>query len=106
MNASTQFDLMTNVQTAAIYAPDSVAAWGDDKQIRAAIEEMGELTAILCRYVRGRVPAEDVHEEIADVLISVTTLLEVFDAEKCMPVMKQKLAKYRGQIDASKQGTP
>jgi NTP pyrophosphatase (non-canonical NTP hydrolase) len=100
MKPETQFDLMANIQTAARYAPDSISKWGDEKQVRAAIEEMGELISILCRHARGRVTNDDVHEEIADVLISVTTLVEVFGADKCVETMKTKLAKYRSQIDS------
>lgn len=103
MNKATSVDLLTNIQKASDYAPEAVELWGEDKQIRACIEEMGELTVILCHYLRGRVSREAVWEEIADVLISTTTLVELFGADECVSVMQRKLAKYRSALDVSKQ---
>lgn len=49
----------------------AVRLWGAPKQLRQLTEECGELVAAVNQYERGRITAEELAAEIADVLIMV-----------------------------------
>jgi NTP pyrophosphatase (non-canonical NTP hydrolase) len=56
----------------------AVNKWGEKTQTLMALEEMGELIAVLAREGRGRVSREDVQSEIADVLIMALQLAHLY----------------------------
>ena len=56
----------------------AIRTWGKEGQIDMFHEEVGELLSALNKYKRGRVKAEEVITEIADVQIMVEQLAEMF----------------------------
>lgn len=56
----------------------TIRTWGKEGQIDMFHEEVGELLSALNKYKRGRVKAEEVITEIADVQIMVEQLAEMF----------------------------
>lgn len=56
----------------------TIRTWGKEGQIDMFHEEVGELLSALNKYKRGRVKAEEVITEIADVQIMVDQLAEMF----------------------------
>ena len=48
---------------------NAVYLWGDNKQLRQLTEECGELVAAVNQYERGRITADQLASEVADVLI-------------------------------------
>lgn len=54
--------------------------YGEESQMLKAIEEMGELTSVLIRWLRDddRVNRDDVITEIADVSIMIEQLMYIF----------------------------
>jgi NTP pyrophosphatase (non-canonical NTP hydrolase) len=57
---------------------DLLSVKGYQFQIGIANEEMGELISKLNKYLRGRITADDVCEEIADVEVSFKSLKRYF----------------------------
>ena len=52
--------------------------YGRDSQVLIAIEEMSELTKVICKYKRRFEVEEQLVDEIADVKIMVEQLTELF----------------------------
>ena len=52
--------------------------YGRDSQVLIAIEEMSELTKVICKYKRHYEVEEQLVDEIADVKIMVEQLTELF----------------------------
>ena len=52
--------------------------YGRDSQVLIAIEEMSELTKVICKYKRRYEVEEQLVDEIADVKIMVEQLTELF----------------------------
>ena len=52
--------------------------YGEDKQLIMAIEEMSELTKVLCKTERGKINLNDLTEEIADVMVMMEQLILIF----------------------------
>jgi len=59
----------------------AIDTFGIDYQISKAIEEMAELTCELARYKNNIGMNINVIEEIADVLITMTQMMEFFGSE-------------------------
>ncbi len=78
-----------------------VNAWGEQAQIRMAIEEMSELTKEICKYIRYTKDTpkpekiseikEHLKEEIADVLLMTNQLRIIFGEEEIDEFRKQKV---------------
>lgn len=68
----------------------TIQRWGTEGQIDMFHEEVGELLSALNKYKRGRVPANDVITEIADVQIMAEQLAEMFGG---VAVQNEKLRK-------------
>ncbi|MDR3125555.1 MAG: hypothetical protein LBU20_00555 [Candidatus Nomurabacteria bacterium] len=86
-----------------------VAKWGEDAEIKMAIEEMAELTKELCKSWRGKTKSspgaieenrQHIREEIADVLITVGNLKMIFGAKEIEEVVDAKLR--RGLVQLKK----
>ena len=67
---------MTTVETVIQKAIDT---YGADLQKQVAIEEMAELTKEICKDFRGKGNREHILEEIADVKITLSQLLIMYD---------------------------
>lgn len=70
---------------------------GKPDQVVRAIEEMGELTHDLARWLNGR--SNHVEEEMADVLICMEVLMLIFDKDKVEEVKKQKLERMQRRLN-------
>ncbi|MDR0975597.1 MAG: hypothetical protein LBM01_01395 [Christensenellaceae bacterium] len=83
-----------------------VEVWGEESQIDMALEEMAELTQALCKYKRikknyfgdadvnaekAKKNADNINEEIADVINMVAQLRIMFDTEKIDEIRKEKI---------------
>ncbi len=53
--------------------------WGADLQRTVAIEELSELTKELCKDARGIGKRDNIIEEMADVIVVLTTLQLIYD---------------------------
>ena len=74
--------------------------WGIDAQVLMLIEEMGELTTQLCHYMRGRCRAEDIAEEIADVLIMLEQHMQELNIlDKVADWIEVKLKKLEAKLN-------
>lgn len=62
--------------------------WGANSQVLMAIEEMGELSQALARFLNNR--DNNVNEEIADVLLMVNQLKWLFDSDKIDRIIEEK----------------
>lgn len=79
----------------------AIKVFGRDPQIVAAIEEMGELTQALARYLNGK--SDNVEEELADVSIMLEQLQLLFDKRKIKKIKKQKLERLETMLDNYKE---
>lgn len=65
--------------------------WGVQAQIEMMVEESGELLQALMHYRRRRSSLEDVHGEIADVLIMCWQMRLIFGSEGVDAKLQEKL---------------
>lgn len=65
----------------AVYR-QAIEKFGEQAQIRIAVEEMAELTKELCKSFRGKQNREEIIEEIADVTIMMEQLRLIFDCNQ------------------------
>ena len=70
---------------------------GKEDQVIRAIEEMGELTHDLARWLNGK--KDHVEEEMADVFICLEVLMLIFDKDKVAEVKEQKLARMERRLN-------
>lgn len=68
-------------------------------QMHVAIEEMAELTNALVKKERGRATDEDVIGEIADVIICVEQLADIFGVTKVVEMKEAKLRRLAARIE-------
>lgn len=57
---------------------EALKQWGEEAQLKMAIEEMSELTKEICKAFRGKENPDKVREEIADVEIMLTQLKKIY----------------------------
>lgn len=76
----------------------SVKVHGATKQRNKAIEEMGELTTALMQERDGRILADAVITEIADVCITAYELALIYGLEKVEAEINRKLERLRQRI--------
>jgi NTP pyrophosphatase (non-canonical NTP hydrolase) len=69
----------------------AVDLWGVDAQMRMLQEECAELIAAVNRFSRERCGAEDVAEEVADVLIMAEQARRIVGAADVDAAMERKL---------------
>ena len=81
-----------------ILEPDEIAAlakalerWGEVSQVGQAIEECGELLAVLNQHYRGRATADQVAEEVADVMINMAQLARMIGEERVQYYLDAKM---------------
>lgn len=55
-----------------------IEKWGETAQLHMAIEEMAELTKEIIKYFRGNDNREHIIEEIADVILMIEQLKNLF----------------------------
>ena len=79
--------------------------YGINEQIPVWIEEMSELTKVLCKWLRnGKIPADDLKEEIADVVVCLDQLKYAIDymEDEVMAHYKEKVNRQIQRIEEEK----
>lgn len=69
----------------------AVHKWGEDAQIYMLIEECGELLQVLMHDYRGRAKLDDIHSEIADVLIMCWQMRFIYGSDAVDKKLQEKL---------------
>lgn len=59
----------------------TINLWGVEAQIGMAVEECGEFLSALSKWRRGRVSAEEVGEEVADILLMMCQMTKLFGGD-------------------------
>lgn len=71
-----------------------------EKQINICIEEMSELTKVLCKHTRGNTDIENIIEEIADVHIMLSQMLILFeiDGDEFLEMVDYKIKRTKERL--------
>lgn len=78
--------------------------YGINAQIPVWVEEMSELTKVLCKWIRnGKIPIDDLKEEIVDVVVCLDQLKYAIDYMED-ELMEQYKAKVDRQIKRIEEG--
>ena len=100
MSTPTHFDPETRY---ALYQR-AIKTYGQDAQWRQVQEECAELIAAVNRYRRGRIPAEELAGEIADVRIMFEQALFLLgDPALVESAYVEKLQRLKDRLDAEDQ---
>lgn len=91
--------LMTNEEQQLCL--EALESWGADAQIDLATEEMSELITKLCHFRRNKCGANEVAEEIADVMFMMKQLSLLFGLEVVESWITVKKHRLRDRIDGS-----
>lgn len=73
--------------------------WGEESQMLLAIEECGELIAVLSQYMRGRKTKTDVAEEIADVSLMMRQLRLLFGWDEVNVIEVNKIKRLKMRLE-------
>ena len=73
--------------------------YGDNYLIDLAIEEMGELIVAINHYRRNRAEAKEVQEEIADVMLAMKELQEMFGLGEVVDFYRAKCERFENRVD-------
>lgn len=73
--------------------------YGDNVLIDLAIEEMGELIVALNHYRRERAETKEVQEEIADVMLAMKELQQIFGIDKTVDFYRAKCKRFESRVD-------
>ena len=79
----------------------SMNVWGQPSQINMVVEECAELISSIQRYERGRTKPADVIDEVADVLITLGYLVEVFGEDAVKAQLARKWDRLRERVEAA-----
>lgn len=105
----TREDEEEDIEQVSCLCKKAVAKFGERHQIAKAIEELNELSRALARYLATDLSGggahadalcENIHEELADVLIMGIQLEEIFHVP--LSVMGGKVAHLRGLVEMEK----
>jgi NTP pyrophosphatase (non-canonical NTP hydrolase) len=81
----------------------AIKTYGQDAQWRQVQEECAELIAAVNRYRRGRIPAEELAGEIADVRIMFEQAMLLIDGRLVDSAFETKLTRLKDRLDAEDQ---
>lgn len=81
---------------------EAIEHWGSGMQIMMLFEEMGELQTALTHYMRNRIEAPSVEEEIADVQVMLNQMKIIFDEENIQLIYEEKLRRLDNMIKYEK----
>ena len=73
--------------------------YGDNYLIDLAIEEMGELIVALNHYRRNRAETKEVQEEIADVMLAMKELQQMFGISEVVDFYRAKCERFESKVD-------
>lgn len=94
--------MISNQKLLLKLAKQAVDQWGEQKQVDHMHEEIGELMVALNHHKRGRVNADAVREEIADVLIMCFEMAVMYNPKKVSKVIDKKLRLVKKRLDQPK----
>ena len=77
---------------------EAVKQWGQVAQMRMLQEECGELIAAVNQYDRGRITAEHLAEEVADVLIMCEQARVILGADRVDEAKRRKLERLADRL--------
>ena len=80
---------------------DCLDKWGARAQTIMAIEEMGELSQALARYLNAR--EHNVEEELGDALLMLEQLQYLFGYEKIHKMQDKKIKRIRKRMEKEKE---
>ena len=83
---------------------EALSTWGEEAQVKMAMEECAELIQVLVkygRYINGST-VEQIQGEIADVQIMLNQLKIVFGEDRISEIKLQKLEKVRRVLEGEK----
>lgn len=89
---------MKEITEREVYA-NAILAYGIEGRIDMLHEEVGELLSALNKYKRGRVSADEVITEIADVEIMCGQMAMIFGPEEVDAEKERKLIRLQQRID-------
>jgi NTP pyrophosphatase (non-canonical NTP hydrolase) len=78
---------------------EAVDKFGVESQIWMAIEEMGELITALSHFWRGRITADEVTEEVADVMLMIEQMAYIFGREVVTKKLADKKERLASRLD-------
>lgn len=73
-------------------------AFGDEMMYLVFQEELGEGLTAIAQYRRGRITAEEVAEELADILVVTTQMAIQFDLKLVNEIANEKLERLRWRV--------
>ena len=73
--------------------------YGDNYLIDLAIEEMCELIVVLNHHRRKRVEASAVQEEIADVMLALKELQQIFGTGEIVDFYRKKCERFEQRVE-------
>ena len=76
----------------------AIKAWGRDSQFKMAFGECGEFVALCGRQAQGRATDEDFISEIADVMIMMAQMRELFGREKVDAMIDFKIDRLKQKL--------
>ena len=79
--------------------------YGDNYLIDLAIEEMGELIVALNHHRRKRVEASAVQEEIADVMLALKELQQIFGTGDIVDFYRKKCERFEQRVEDAENQT-
>lgn len=77
----------------------AVDTWGEYEQVMMAIGECGEFLTLMGRKVQGRLIESDMHDEIADVLIMMHQMANIYGIDHVRARVRHKLRKLAAKLD-------
>lgn len=76
----------------------AIATFGKEAQTQMLFEEMAELQNALCKFARGRGTADEVCEEIADVMIMCFQMAQIYGAKNVEQWAIKKMLRLKVQL--------
>lgn len=90
-------------ERAKVYA-DAMATFGTGMQLIVALEELSEAQKEICKSLRGKVNPEHLAEEVADAIIMLEQVRQMFGINDAVcRVMDEKVMRLKRRIEAEKQ---
>ena len=90
-------------ERAKVYA-DALATFGTGMQLIVALEELSEAQKEICKSLRGKVNPEHLAEEVADAIIMLEQVRQMFGINDAVcRVMDEKVMRLKRRIEAEKQ---
>ena len=84
---------------------DALDTWGENAQLDVAIEEMSELIKEIIKYKRGLGNKQHMSEEIADVMIMLEQIMQMFGLENDVTTQKSfKIMRLNSYLEKIKLG--